>query len=317
MNQAILGIDVGGTSAKAVVVTPDGGAVASGRVPTGSGEAALSAVRDLAQGLVRDAARVGATVAAVGIISPGVMDETGRLVRFASNLQWRDLPLADLMETALGVPVTLANDATSAGLAEWRLGAARGVDNFVHITIGTGIGASLIVDGHLLMGARQAAGELGHITVVPDGERCACGRIGCLDIYAAAAGMMRRYRAAGGEKASSVAELVAGTDTDPAAASVWGDALAALAAGIVTVTMVTDPELVVLGGGVAGAGSALTEPLRALVQQGLVWKAAPRLETSALGDRGGIAGALIVALSLLPADQRGQWTLEKFATDSA
>lgn len=314
MNQAILGIDVGGTSAKAVVVTPDGSTIASGRAPTGRGEAALAAVRELAQSLVRDAARADATLAAAGIISPGVMDDTGRFVRFASNLQWRDLPLADLMETALGVPVSLANDATSAGLAEWRLGVARGVDNFVHISIGTGIGASLVVDGHLLMGARQAAGELGHISVVPDGEQCACGRIGCMDVYAAAAGMMRRYRAAGGDKASSVAELVAGVDTDPAAASVWSDALAALATGIVTVTMVTDPELVVLGGGVAGAGSALTEPLRVLVQQGLVWKTAPRLETTALGDRGGMAGALLVALSLLPADQRGQWTLEKLGS---
>lgn len=314
MTRAVLGIDVGGTTAKAMVVTPVGEIVAEGRVPTGGGQVALEAVRGLARDLSADAAGEHVDLAAAGVITPGVMDRSGRLVRFASNLRWRDLALADLMESDLGVPVTLANDATSAGLAEWQLGAARGVDNFVHISIGTGIGASLIVDGRVLMGARSAAGELGHISVIPDGERCACGRIGCLDVYAAAAGMMRRYRAAGGRSASDVAELIASKDTDEAAASVWRDALDALATGIVTVTMVTDPELVVLGGGIAGAGATLTDPLRELVQQGLVWKSAPQLRTSSLGDRGGVAGALTIALSMLPAGDRGAWTLERLSS---
>lgn len=314
MNQAILGIDVGGTTAKAVVAKPNGELLASGLLPTGGGEEATAAVRRLARDLQRQAVRRGFVVAAAGIVTPGLIDQAGRVVTFASNLRWSDLPLADLVEADLGVPVTLANDATSAGLAELRFGHARGCPNFVHISIGTGIGASLVVDGRVLSGARGGAGELGHITVFSGGDECTCGRRGCLDAYAAAAGMMRRYRSAGGLGATSVPELVAARLTDPVAGATWRDAITALARGIAAVTMLTDPDLVVLGGGVAGAGAVLTEPLQDLLARELVWKTAPQVLTSALGDQGGRAGALAVAVTSLPPQTRPRWTLERLVS---
>lgn len=304
----IIGLDIGGTSAKAVAVDRSGHLVARSDVPTGPGRENLERVLGLVEETADLARTRGAEVVAVGAVAPGVIDSTRRVVGFASHLGWRDLPLADLVTDRVGARCSLGNDATAAGLAEWRLGAAAGLRNAVHIAIGTGIGASLIVDGHLLEGHTAAAGELGHTTVFPDGEDCPCGRRGCVDAYAAARGIMARYRSLGGDHDLDLPGLVAVLGSDEYADQVWSLAVAALARVIATVTMTLDPQLVVLGGGVALAGGALLGPLRVAVAEELVWKAPPRIEQSRLGTSAGVAGAVVVGLTAL--ESQNGWTLD-------
>lgn len=314
MTAGVLGLDIGGTTVKGAVVTADGSVVAQGRRSTACGsDAAVAAVVALAVDLADAASGSGAQLVAGGAVTPGVLDPGQRVVAFASNLRWSQVALAASIEEDLGVPVQLANDATAAGLAEGRFGRARGCGDFLHVTLGTGIGACLVVGGRPVLGAGRAAGELGHITVFPDGDVCACGRRGCLDAYAAAAGLLRRYRAAGGTAAETVPALIAGLTTDAAARQVWDDAILGLARGLATVTMLTDPALVVLGGGLAGAGDALTGPLRRRLTEELGWRAAPQVELSALGDRGGVAGALAVAVDLL--GEPSAWPLTRLAAE--
>lgn len=313
MTRAIIGIDVGGTTAKGIAIDAEGRVLARGSRATGHAQQALDGVLGLARELGSGVHRRGARLVAAGVAVPGVIDDDGSTIRFASNLAWSDLPLAALLTEALGAPTALANDATSAGLAEGRMGVARGVHDYVHIAIGTGIGACLVVDGRVLKGSGQGAGEIGHPTVMPGGDACTCGRVGCLDAYAAAAGITRRYaRLAGTSR--SVPEIIARTASDPVADEVWNAAIEALATAITTVTMTLDPELIVLGGGVALAGDALLIPLRTSVAAQLGWKPAPRIEASELQAMAGLAGALAVALRNLDRSHQADWSLEHLAS---
>ncbi len=311
MIDTILGIDIGGTTVKALVVDPVGAVVARGVTLTGRGDHAVKQVLGLASHLVHEAEQLGATVVAVGAIAPGVMDDTGSRISFASNLEWHDLALSALLSGRVGAPTALANDATSAGIAEGRLGAARGCRDYVHIALGTGVGASIVVDGRVLHGSTGAAGEIGHTSVVWNGELCPCGRFGCVDAYAAAGGLVRRYELLGGDPGSSVPQIVARLGADKIANEVWSDAITALARVIATITMTVDPELVVVGGGVAQAGEVLIAPVLAAVARELVWKPSPRIEQSTLGEMAGLAGALLVATSALDGRQQARWTLEQ------
>lgn len=296
----VIGIDIGGTSVSADLVTGDGELIASQSRRTGRGEEALRTVGALVAETAEAAALRGVSLRGIGVLTPGHVEERTGVVHFASNLAWTDVPLAAILRRTAGiegVPLAVGHDVRWAGIAEGAFGAARGIRDYAVLSIGTGIAACLVVDGAVLSGAAGSAGEIGHATAVPGGDVCACGRIGCLDAYASGAGLLRRYGARGGRSdLRSVAELLRLLDRDEHARAVWEEAIDALATGLCTTVMTVDPAVVSLVGGVSQAGDALTAPLARRLTAELGWKAAPSLEVSPLQAMSGRAGAVLLGL---------------------
>lgn len=284
----VLGIDVGGTRIKALRTTADGTIAAEASVATpGTAEALTAAVVAVARQLR------GSDTGAVGVVAPGLVDHG--VVRWAANLPWREEPLQQRLSDALELPVVVAHDVAAAALAESE---AAGRDDLLFVALGTGIAGAHIVGGAILAGATGHAGEIGHTPVHPDGDRCACGQLGCLETYASAAAIARRYTARSGREADA-AELVTRLGSDEHADAVWQQAIDALALALATDTLVFDPECIVLGGGLADAGAALFEPLRTALKSRLVWREAPPLLGAALGARAGQLGAARLAWPVL------------------
>ncbi|WP_058727438.1 ROK family protein [Curtobacterium oceanosedimentum] len=301
---AIVAVDVGGTTVKGMVrvgevvldrvVVPTLGPVDHADAVGGPALAAVTAVVDR---LAAAATAAGNPLAAIGLCTPGVVDAETGTVLVAVNLDWHDLPLAALLRDRYGVPVAVAHDARAAATAEIaaRTAAGRDVTEMVFIPIGTGVSASLVVDGRLVVGAAGGAGEVGHVCVRPGGEQCTCGQRGCVEVYASARNIRRRYREGGGTIDGATDEIVAAVDTDPVAAAVWDDAVDALAAGIAILSAVLDPAVVVVGGGLGESGERLLAPLRTAVDARLGWRPAPRIEQSLAGSGAGLAGAALLA----------------------
>ena len=292
---AVLAIDVGGTSMKGAVVTRDGRPVHVDRWPTLPAQDTVRAIAGHLRSLSDVARDLDLDVVAAGVVTPGMIDEASGTVVYASNLDWRDLPLRALLTEATGLPVATGHDVRTAGLAEQLLGAARGVEDFALVTIGTGVAAALVTDGRPVTGAGGAAGEFGHIPMVPGGEACTCGQFGCLEVYASGAGLARRYLARTGV-ALPAEDVVARLGADADADRVWAEAMAVLAQGLVTATLLLDPTTFVLGGGFTAAGDALLQPVRAQLAAGLAWRSAPPVRVAELGSEAGWIGAAALAL---------------------
>lgn len=288
----VVGLDVGGTAIKGVLVGPDGELAVVRRWPTDR-PADQSVVLDRVLRCTReliDAA--GRTVAAVGIAVPGVVDEEAGIARFAANLPFRDFELGRLAGEVLGLPVTVSHDVRAAARAELWAGAGR---DLFFVTLGTGVGAARIVGGELDAGAHGLAGQLGHVVVRPGGVPCGCGGAGHLGSYASATGLARTYAELTGEPAGAreVAERAAGGD--PAAGQAWAATIDALADGLALVTTLIDPGRVVLGGGLSLAGDRLLDPLRTALAGRLTFQRPADLRTAAYPGNGGAVGAALTA----------------------
>ncbi|GJF25875.1 ROK family protein [Streptomyces sp. HO565] len=301
----VVGIDLGGTDIKAALVAADGTVVHSIRRATHrerGPQAVVEAVADTAAAVVAENdERTGQPLLGVGVVVPGLVDESAGVATYSANLGWRDLPLRDLLGERLGLPVVLGHDVRAGAVAESRLGAGRGHDDFVFVALGTGIAAAHVRGGQVLRGHHYAAGELGHLVVSRTGPRCGCGRRGCLEVLASASAIARRYhravrprdRDAKGASAEQVCRLaVAG---DPVARRVWATAVAALADGLAAYTVLCDPGLIVLGGGVARAGATLTDPLRSALATRLAIADPPEVAIAQLGTQAGCRGAALLA----------------------
>ena len=289
--RTVLAVDVGGTSIKAARVAESGAVLERRAVPTPAADgpdAVVAAVREVATWLHE------ADVVAAGVVVPGVVDRAAGVARYAANLGWQDVSLGALLQGDLDVPVRIDNDVRGAGLAERTLGSAQGVPDCLIVMLGTGIAALVVTGGQPVTGGAGMAGEVGHVCVVPDGEPCPCGQRGCLERYASGAAVARRY--AGMTGASLPAhEVVARLDGDPAAAQVWTEATDALATALAQCTLVLDPSLVVLAGGLAGAGEALRRPVAAALARRLTWREPPAVAMSPLGPDIGVHGAALLA----------------------
>lgn len=293
IRRAVLAVDLGGTAMKGAVVDEDGRMLARRTVATPSHDVETALVELVTE--LRDVApTTGTTPVGAAVVTPGSVDESRGVVRYASNLGWQNLPLLDVLASALSLPVAVGHDVRAAGLAEQRFGAARGRDDFVLIPIGTGVAAALVTGGGTVIGATGAAGEFGHIPVIADGEPCACGQRGCLEVYVSGAGLARRYAAAGGGERSS-REIVGRLGSDATADRIWAEAVDVLAQGLNILTLLLDPGVIVLGGGFSRAGDALLEPLTARMSSGLAWRERPEVLTSELADGAGRVGAAILA----------------------
>ncbi|MBE7560818.1 ROK family protein [bacterium] len=314
MNKTVIGIDLGGTYIKAGLVDASGRVLVERRVPTPqSGQAAvLEALAEMGRQLRDEGVNRGDGCAAgLGLGTPGVV--TPDEIRLAFNIPgWERVPARRFLSQALGLPVVIDNDANVCALAEYMFGAGRGAHSLAAFTIGTGVGGGIIVDGRVYQGFSGCAGELGHITVEPEGEMCGCGRPGCVEAYASADAIARYVSRRLQEGASSRlsektmrGEKVTSADVDAAARE--GDELAraairragrylGLAAASVCNTL--DPEVIVVGGGGAGFGEALLEPMREEMAR-RTYSAVihtPEIRPAQLGYESGLVGAACLAL---------------------
>ncbi|MEH1015262.1 ROK family protein [Micromonospora sp. CPCC 206060] len=301
-DQVVVALDVGGTGMKCALVGIDGRVRHVERHATGAErgpQAVVATILDVADGLAGKAHADGLRPVACGVAVPGVVDEAAGVAVWSANVGFRDVPLRDLVATRLGVPAALGHDVRVGGLAEARLGAARGSRHVLFIAIGTGIAASHVVDGTAFAGAHGAAGEFGHILVRPDGPRCGCGRPGCLEAVASASAVARRYTEVTGNTADTADVVARATAGEAAAGQVWRETVEALADGLATAHSLLDVDTIVLGGGLAQAGPDLLDPLRAALRERMTFHREPRLVTAALGDEAGCLGAALLALDSL------------------
>jgi glucokinase len=297
LGDVVVAVDVGGTTVKCALVGSDGRVHHAERHATRHGADRLTTrILDIAAGLAGTARERGLRPYAVGLVVPGVVDEAAGVAVWAANLDLREVPLASLAAQRLNLPATLGHDVRAGGLAEARLGSGRGYRHVLVVPIGTGIAAAHVVDGRVFSGAHGAAGEIGHIVVRPGGPRCGCGNYGCLETIASAAAVARRYAERTGtpETAERVGALAAAGDE--AATGVWAEAVDALADGLLTGIALFDPEIVVIGGGLAEAGEALLAPLRSALKARITFHREPVLQRAALGDEAGCLGAALLAM---------------------
>lgn len=311
----IVGVDIGGTKVSVGVVPFEGGEpVALHTRPTEAHRGAKFVVdrvvnlirRAMAEVLEREGGDAE-SFAGIGIGAPGPLDRKSGTVIATPNLGWRNFPLRDLVRNEIGLPATLDNDANAATYGEWWLGAGRGVDTLVGITLGTGIGGGIVLDGHLYHGASDAAAEIGHMTIDSTGRKCKCGNYGCLEAYASGPAIAARAiegLEAGAESlltgmVGDLSEITAETvfealvEGDAYATEVVQDTAKFLGAGVATIINVLNPEMVVVAGGVTRAGERLLVPLRAEIRRRAFRVAADacRIVSAQLRDSAGVIGA--------------------------
>lgn len=302
MSDCVVGVDVGGTAVKAVAWAPglDGQpreVLARWRWNTGAAEGADAVgarVLEVVSSAVERARDECGPVLAVGVGVPGVVDENSGVAVFSENLGWRDWPVRDLVAERIGLPTALGHDVRLGALAEARPPAP---SDLVFVTVGTGVGSALVLDGRVRVGRRWCAGEIGHLVVDPNGPDCACGKAGCVEAIGSAAAIERRYRRAARVDVHVPAEEVIrrARSGDRTARRVWREAVDALAHGIAAAVAVVDPETVVVGGGLAAAGPHLFTPLRAALAPRLVGLGNPPVVAARLGSWAGAVGAAIHA----------------------
>lgn len=289
-----LGLDLGGTNLKwAVVERTDGSwrTLATGQVPTEADEGP-EAVVDRVAGTGADVAREWPGIVSTGVGLPGLYDPAAGTVRFLPNVpgDWAGRPLAAPVARRVGVPAALVNDARAFGLAELRLGAGRGARSMVGLTLGTGIGGVIAIDGRVHQGHDGTAGEAGHQTIDPDGPECGCGNRGCLEAFARADRIAEACGTASPEEAVERAR-----DGDRRAREGLDRVGRYLGIGIANLVVLVTPDRVVLGGGVAAAGDLLLAPIRDELRRRVRVTALDAVEvvTAELGPLAGAIGAAV------------------------
>ena len=313
----IIGVDLGGTNIVVGAMPEDGSReIAFRSAPTRASEGEDSVVERIIQ-MIGDVmavtmAETGAPrerFLGVGVGAPGPLDRAKGIVITAPNLGWKMFPLRDRIQAATGLRTTLDNDANCATMGEAWTGAAKGAKNVIGVTIGTGIGGGIIIDGRLYHGSSDVAGEIGHMTIDSTGRRCGCGNYGCLEAYASGTAIAERAREAlagetdgvllalcDGQLPKVTAQMVykAANEGDLIAIDVVRETARFLGAGIGALLNVLNPEVVVLAGGVINAGEALFAPLKAEIRRRAFAPAvdACRIVPGMLGGSAGVVGAV-------------------------
>jgi len=310
-----VGVDLGGTNIKAGLVNEEGRVLAAAEVPTQASEGPDAVIARMVRLAGDLRGKSPGSLLGVGVGSPGPLDPAEGSIYSTPNMPgWDNYPMRKKMEEKLRVPVIVENDANCAALAEsWR-GAGQGSRTMILLTLGTGIGGGIVIDGKLVNGARISAGEVGHIVINYDGPKCGCGNHGCLEAYAGAAAIVARARELL-EKPGTVSVLREWTLEDPktltpaliskAAGQGDGPALSVLretgrllGVGIGSLVNLFAPEVVILGGGVAAAGDVLFAAVREEVKRRAMAPASERVRIvpAAMGNSAGMVGAAALLL---------------------
>jgi glucokinase len=312
----IVGVDLGGTSINVGVIPYEGGEVLGMRsMPTNSDHGAKFVVDRMVamiRGSMEDASREAGIpddgIMGIGLGSPGPLDRKTGTVIETPNLGWRNFPLRDLISNSIGLPAELDNDANCATIGEWWMGAGKGTRTLIGVTLGTGIGGGIVLDGRVFHGAADVAGEVGHMTIDSTGRKCKCGNYGCLEAYASGPAIAARAlegletgetsllpSLVGGDLSRVTAEtvyeaIIAG---DLYAKEVMRETAKFLGAGLANLINLLNPEMVVISGGVTRAGEHLFEPLRAQIRRRAFRHAEEscRIVSTELSGMAGVIGA--------------------------
>ncbi len=311
MNKLFLGIDIGGTKTAIALENVCGERIAARVLPTQSD--AFDTIERISKAIEAMLGENDAELISIGIACPSPLDIEKGLVMSPSNLrEWNNFPIVKLFEERFKVPVILENDANAAALGEYIHGAGRGYKNIVYVTVSTGIGGGIILNGEIFHGVGAGAGELGHTIVQPDGVKCNCGSVGCVETICAGVHIARRAK----EKlASGIVSLMneiegninnvsaktvveAARRGDESAVEIWDETCKFLAIGIANAVTLIAPEAVVIGGGIAAAtGAMLFAPLRKLIPKYVSMIPADKINIlpAELGNESGVCGALALA----------------------
>ncbi len=309
-----IGVDLGGTNIAVGLVRANGGyeIITKATTPTHANREASLIVDDIASLCRKVCADAGIELSAVdsiGVASPGLVNGKTGTVEYANNLPFKDLPMADMLRSRLGFEkISLANDANAAALGEAVAGAAKGTSSSIMITLGTGVGGGVVIDGKLLTGVNFAAGELGHIVIEAGGRQCTCGRRGCWERYSSASALkemtkdkIEECRAQGRYTKMAKAPHVSGRtacdcmrEGDEAAKEVYDKYVYYLAMGLTNVINAFQPEVISIGGGISGEGQSLIDALMPIIREERYDKFSNRhtdLRIAELGNDAGIIGA--------------------------
>ncbi|HEV8572488.1 MAG TPA: ROK family glucokinase [Actinomycetota bacterium] len=309
-----VGLDVGGTKAAGLLVTERGEVLARhvAETPAEDVDATMDTLYDVIETLRKEGDPV-----AVGIGGAGMVDFQAGVMRYAPNLAWRELPIRDLVAEHTGLPCVLDNDANAACWGEYRFGAASGYRYVLLLTVGTGIGGGIVTDGALYRGVHGFAAEVGHVVVEPEGPLCGCGNRGCFEQVASGRALDRLGREAANEHPEGLIAMLAGTEDvvgrhvteaarqgDEVARRIIEEVGGRLGVGIAGLVNVLDPEVVVVGGGVADIGSVLFDPAREAYRESVLapdHRPEVPIVPAALGNDAGAIGAAAIALELAAA----------------
>lgn len=309
-----VGIDLGGTCINVGVTNADGAILHQEETPTLVDRPYGEIIRDMGNCTLRVLRKAGfreEDVSSIGIGIPGVADQRTGTVIFCPNMRWKDVPLRDELQKYINRPVYIDNDATVAGFAESVCGVSAGCHSSVFLTLGTGVGGGIVIEGRPWNGFHGIGGEVGHIPMDIDGEPCTCGNSGCLERYCSATAVIRMgrqvmanhpnsmiCRLCGGDENKLNAKMVfdAAQEGDGAAMKVFLQYVDYLCKAIYTIIAFLDPEMIVLGGGLSKAGSFLLDAIREQIPRYLLFKNLPysRVEIARLGAEAGIIGAAML-----------------------
>jgi len=304
-----IGVDIGGMTIKGIIIKYDGTVLVEDRIATGAeggGEQMCNNIVTLINNMILSVDLLKSQIQGVGIGCPGMIDSKNGMVVFAGNLGLEYFPLGKCVSDKIGLPVKLTNDANAAALGEARFGAGKKYRDSILVTLGTGVGGGIVIDGKLFEGGKSAGTEIGHTVIQADGYKCTCGRRGCFECYSSASALMRRTRETMEDDTSSemwqtyTPETVTGktafeyAQTDHAAKKIVDWYVKYLACGITNLVNVFRPEVVMLGGGVSEQGERLTKPVQALVDKEIFAGSAfapVKIVKASLGSRAGAFGA--------------------------
>ncbi len=310
-----VGIDIGGTGIKVGLVNENLQLIGEGTIPTRTDISFEEQVEAIARCVTETAAAAGfrrkEDIASVGVGIPGIANADGEVIK-CTNMGWFHMPFRKVFQKYLDVPVFIDNDANVAALAESVAGVSAGTSSSVFITIGTGIGSGIIINGRIWNGFHGIGGELGHVILDLDGVPCTCGNRGCLERYCSATALIRMGRDAvrdnpdslilssvGGDPSGIEARTVidAAREGDPVAVRVYGEYISCLAQAVASVVNLLDPEVVVIGGGVSKAGDFLMDPLRKEYPKYVIFndQPMPEIKLAVLGSRAGVIGAAMLS----------------------
>ena len=308
-----IGIDVGGTNVKIALVDKSGKIIYSNSVPTYAKmgyEYTVNNIKQAIKDLMKETNTTAKDIDGIGFDFPGQVDYKTGVVKLAPNIPgWVNVPIAQMIEEEFHIPTRIDNDVRCAALGEMKFGAGQGCENFVCITVGTGIGSGLVVNGQLVRGASNAAGEIGHIKLqMKDGLICGCGDTGCLEAYASGSSIVamaqdyikggkstkfREMAAAEGGEITPYMVAKAAEAGDPVAKRIFAIVGEYIGIGLTSVINLLNPEKVIIGGGVAEAGDLLLDPIRKTIKERAMVVAGSTVEIvpAQLGNSAGVIGA--------------------------
>ena len=312
MGFGVIGVDLGGTNLRVALLNSDGVILDKRKEATHASRGWKNVVERLAAAISSQrkiAIQRGLDVTTVGVGAPGVIRmDMGVVVKSPNFPDWNNLPLRELLEKALHIPVFIENDANAAALGEQWRGAGRGIGSMILLTLGTGVGGGIVLNDKVWHGADGMAGEIGHMTLIPDGRSCTCGNTGCLEMYASARGIVQSYCEELGKsipkplpvlkEVTSENVYQAARNDDPIAQRVMKDMGRMLGIGIANLINIFNPQMIVIGGGVRDAWPLFISATREEIMKRAFQVPAERTEIvpSLLGDDAGVVGAAAVAL---------------------